>query len=516
MVILVLSPIPKFDAPSAYTPEVSVDVEGPLVIDRDTKYEGDLLLDGNASVLVEGCDFEINGRIIMSGDSTLILRNANIRLVELTGGSEEDGEFWFRMVDRSKLKAQNVTIETISFKSFSIYVSDDVEAVFDGVYSLEWQGLICEGSSSVRIVDSTCWSMIETRDASTLHVAGSSVYGVNTTGDSRVILEDVYITRASVAERGCLEVLNSTISSDSEGLELIFDKGTELTLRNFPTVASGIGYELCDHWSLIGDNEASNVYMNVTLSRVYLKLVQFQVPEESEVSVEGMSAPIAKIFCSASNIQVVDSTLQQMDMLRECSLSAHSVKIKNLRAFDNALMDVRNSSLGLVIGVSESRIGLSSSEVQNLAGSDSAVLYLTNCSVREPFSVSDNSVVFNVLRISMDEVEYDLRDHMLHLRVVNPLEEDARIEMILDRDRIRDERNLRVSVDGDLLDIDSEVMKDLRVVSFMVPSGVSRLSISLGPVPPERVPFFLSPVGQQLISLTIIVILVVAVLLAWR
>ena len=96
------------------------------------------------------------------------------------------------------------------------------------------------------------------------------------------------------------------------------------------------------------------------------------------------------------------------------------------------------------------------------------------------------------------------------------MEEDARIEMILDRDRIRDERNLRVSVDGDLLDIDSEVMKDLRVVSFMVPSGVSRLSISLGPVPPERVPFFLSPVGQQLISLTIIVILVAAVLLAWR
>jgi hypothetical protein len=511
-----MCPILQSAAPSAYASEVSGGVDSPLVIDRDTKYEGDLLLKGNASVIVEDCDFEINGQILMSDDSTLILRNANIRLVELGGSSSEDGQFWFRMVDRSRFKAVNVTIETISFKSFSIYVSDEVEAVFDDVYSLEWQGLICEGNSRVRIVDSTCWSMIHTRGASVLSVAGSSVYGVNATGDSSAILEDVYITRASVAERSSLEVLNSTISSDSEGLELVIDRGTELTLHDFPTVASGIGYELCNHWSLIGDNEASNVYMNVTLNHVYLKLVQFIVTEESEFTVKGMRAPIAKIVCSANYIEVVESTLQQVELLRECSLSALSVEFETLKASDNAFVHVINSTLGQVTGEAESRISLSSSEVQSIVGRDGAVLQLNNCSVREPFSVSDNSVVFKFLFTSMGEVEYDLSAHQLNVRVVNPLEEDARIDMILDRDRVRETRNLRVSIDGDSLAVDSEVMKDLRAVSFMVPSGVSHLSISLGPVPPERVPFFLSPVGQQLISLIIILILVVAVLLAWR
>ncbi|MCW4050836.1 MAG: hypothetical protein NWE89_13980 [Candidatus Bathyarchaeota archaeon] len=88
--------------------------------------------------------------------------------------------------------------------------------------------------------------------------------------------------------------------------------------------------------------------------------------------------------------------------------------------------------------------------------------------------------------------------------------------MILDRDRIREMKYLMVSLDGDSLVVNSEMVKDLRIVSFSVPSGVGRLSISLGPVPPERVPFFLTLVGQQLMSLAIIQVLAIAVLLAWK
>jgi len=132
-------------------------------------------------------------------------------------------------------------------------------------------------------------------------------------------------------------------------------------------------------------------------------------------------------------------------------------------------------------------------------------------------SFSDNSIVLrNFQPISMDGIDYDLTEYLLNVRVANLLKEKTQIDMILDRDRIREMKNLKVLMDGESLAVDSELVKDLRIVSFMIPSWIWHLSISLGLVPPEHVPFFLSLVGQQLISFTIILILVIAVLLAWR
>jgi hypothetical protein len=496
------------------TPKV---LEGSVIFDRDVTYEGDLILEGNASVIVEDCDFEIDGRIIMSGGSTLILRNASIRLVEASEGRGEDAGFMFTMNESSRLEAVNTTIETISFRSFSIYVSDEVEALFDNIYSLEWLGLTCEGDSKVQIVDSTCWSMIETRDESTLSVRGSRIYGVNATGDSSAFLEGVYTTRASVAAAGYLEVINSTISSETEGLELVFQGDTELVLRTFSTVSSGIGYEFCDHWSLVEDNEASKVHIDVSLDRVYLRRIQFVVDEGSDVSLEGLHAPHAKIVCSAEDIEAVDSTLKQVELLQECVLNARSVEFEMLQASGSSGANVADSKLGQVSGRDESRASISSSEIRDVDCRGSAVMHLNNCSVLDSISVSDSSVIFrNDRPILMDGFDYDLTGHRLNVRVENPLDERTRVEMILDRDRIREMRDLEVSLDGDPLLVDSERVKDLRIASFSVPSGVRRLSISLGPVPPERVPFFFTLVGQQLISLAIILVLVIVVLLAWK
>ena len=517
LIILVLSPMFQIVAPLVYVFDASGNLAGSIIFDRDMTYEGDLILKGNTSVIIEDCNFEIKGRIRISDDSILILRNAKISLVESREDRREDGEFWFRMNDNSRFKAVNITIETISFQSFSIYISDEVEALFDDVYSLEWHGLICEEDSKVQIVDSTCWSMIETRDASVLSVWGSRIYGVNVTGYSSAFLKDVYTTRASVAVAGSLEVFNSTISSDTEGLELCFKRDTELTLHNFLTASSGIGYEFCDHWSLVEDNEASNVYINVTLNHVYLKLVQFVVTDGSDVSFKGIHVPHAKIICSAEDIEVAESTLKQVELLRECVLRARSVEFETLKASEYAFASIVDSKVGQVSGEDEIRMNITSSEIKNVASRDGAVLLLNNCSVLDSVSVSDNSIVLrNFQPISMDGIDYDLTEYLLNVRVANLLKEKTQIDMILDRDRIREMKNLKVLIDGESLAVDSELVKDLRTVSFMIPSGIWHLSISLGLVPPEHVPFFLSLVGQQLISLTIILILVIAVLLAWR
>ena len=105
---------------------------------------------------------------------------------------------------------------------------------------------------------------------------------------------------------------------------------------------------------------------------------------------------------------------------------------------------------------------------------------------------------------------------MLTLRILSPVEDGTEIEMILNRDRARYRRSLEVLLDGEPRAFDILDEKDLRSLSFTAPPGATRLTFSMGLPPPESVPFFLTQVGQQLISFLIILALVIAVLLAWR
>ena len=90
------------------------------------------------------------------------------------------------------------------------------------------------------------------------------------------------------------------------------------------------------------------------------------------------------------------------------------------------------------------------------------------------------------------------------------------MEIKLNRDRARYRRNLELFLDGEPQAFDIHDEKDLRRLSFTVPPGATNLTFSMGPPPPESMPFFLTQVGQQLISFLIILALVIAVLLAWR
>jgi len=75
---------------------------------------------------------------------------------------------------------------------------------------------------------------------------------------------------------------------------------------------------------------------------------------------------------------------------------------------------------------------------------------------------SDNSIVLrNFQPISMNGIDYDLTEYLLNVRVANLLKEKIQIDMILDRDRIREMKNLKVLIDGESLAVDSELVKDL-------------------------------------------------------
>jgi len=488
-----------------------------MVFNRDMAYEGDLIIDGNKTVVIENCSFDIKGRIIMSNSSTLILRNAKIRLVESEEGDGGEDLYWFSMSGDSKFQATNITIETIFFQSFSIHVSDGAEMTFEDVYSLEWYGLVCERSSKVQILNSVCWSMIETRDESTLILRDSQIYGVNVTGESTAFLEGIQTTRVSVAEAGSLEIYNSTIRSETDGLALIFDDGTQLTLENFPMTSTGIEYEFCESWNLYRDNEISVAHLNVTIERVYLKSIRFVIPERSDINIHGMKNPYTNILCSSESLDVKESALNEITILNDCILHLSSTEFGKFHAKEQSSALIEDSKVGLVTCADLSTPTISSSDVASIACQDASILHLMNCSIPEATTVTENSVIFNALQtISMSALRYDVERGTITGSIACSSTDEAPMDMVLNRDRIRDRKTLKIALDGETRSYDTSEEKDLETISLLIPPGDWELSISMGPPPPERVPFFQTLVGQQLISLMIIIILVIAVLLAWR
>jgi len=514
-IVIVLSPTAIMQ-PSAETTNSTIP-NGFTLFDEDTTFEGDLVIDGNKSVLIEGCSFSIKGRIVVTDSSTLTIRNSTIRLIESRGEGAEGDEFWFNVSGDSRLQAVNVDIETVYFRSFSIRVSGSAEVLFHDVYSLEWYGLVCEGSSRVNISGSVCWSMIETRDASLLSVEESRIYGVNVTDDSTASLEGVYTTKASVAESGSLKIRNSTISSDSDGLELIFDRGSRLTLRSFSTVSTGVDYEYCEGWTLQGDNEVSNSHLDVSLSRVYLRVVRFVILDGADVEVDRYDNAHTVVVCSDDHLRVVGSTLKEVAIIGDCALNASSLDVAKIHASQGSSARIEASRIGLVSCRDDSILAISSSVMDSIETRDGAILQLGNCSVPESTSVLGNSIVIHSVKtISTTDFDYEAAEGVLTLRIISPVEDGTEIVMILNRDRARYRKNLGILLDGEPRAFDIHDEKDLRSLSFTAPPGATRLTFSMGPPPPESVPFFLTQVGQQLISFLIILALVIAVLLAWR
>ncbi len=393
LTMIVLSPTAIMQ-PSAETTNSTIP-DGFTLFDEDTTFEGDLVIDGDKSVLIEGCSFSIKGRIVVTDSSTLIIRNSTIRLIESRGEGAEEGEFWFNVSGDSRLQAVNVDIETVYFSSFSIRVSGSAEVMFHDIYSLEWYGLVCEEGSRVNISGSVCWSMIETRDVSLLFVEGSRIYGVNVTDDSNALLEGVYTTKASVTKSGSLEIRNSTISSDSDGLELIFDRGSRLKLRSFPTISTGVDYEYCEGWTLHGDNEVSNSHLDVSLSRVYLKVIRFVILDGADIEVDRYDNAHTVIVCSDDYLRVVASTLKEVAIIGDCALNASHVDIAKIHASQGSSARIEASMIGLVTCGDENILVVISSTMDSIETREGAIFQLSNCSVPESTSVLGNSIVIH-------------------------------------------------------------------------------------------------------------------------
>jgi hypothetical protein len=485
-------------------------------IDEDTTIAGDLVLDGNSTLRVENCSLDVEGRVMISGGSRLMLRNAKMRLIESGQADSGVSGYWFDVRGDSTLQAVNVTIETTTFHSFRIRVSDTATLSFRDVYSMEWYGLTCDGDSRVAVEDSTCWSMFQMSGSSVLRVSDSRIFGVNVTDGADACLDGVYATSASASGEGSLLLRNSTIGSDTRGLELGFEEGAGLTLAGFPASPTGIDFWYCGRWSLQGDNDVTALSLNATLIDVYFKHVRLNVGEGADVRVIDVDAPL-EITCSDDILEVTDSSIEGIRLRRGCALYAESVGLSWLEASMNSSATLRGSEVQRSESHNTSVVSYSSSTVGSLSGGEGAVMILCNSSLPEKLHVGDDSVVIHSPSpVSANLLGYDVEEGVLELGLDQVLVDGNELTIVLNRDRVRRRSDLSVLLDGEPVDIEALDEKDLSYFSLQLSPGVRRLSVLLGAPPPERMPFLQTLLGQRLVSLLLIIILVVFVLLTWR
>jgi len=113
-------------------------------------------------------------------------------------------------------------------------------------------------------------------------------------------------------------------------------------------------------------------------------------------------------------------------------------------------------------------------------------------------------------------LSYDVEEGALELGLDQVLVDGAELTIVLNRDRVRQRRDLNILLDGESVDYEALDEKDLSYISLQLSPGVRRLSVFLGSPPPERVPFLQTLLGQRLVSLLLIILLVIFVLLTWR
>lgn len=495
---------------AASTPEARGSPPLEAVIAEDITMEGGLTLEGDNSLRVENCSIVVEGGITVSGGARLTLRNAEMRFVE-PGEAERTSGPWLDVRGSSSLEMVNVSIETAFFQGFSMRGSDSANLWLRGVYSMDWYGLTCDGGSTVTVEDSTCWSMFNMGDHSALKISGSRIYGVNVTGRAEARLDGVYAATALVSGGGSLHIQNSTIDSETRGLQLGLEEGAGLTLAGFPASPSGIDYWHCDNWSL-GESFTG---LNVTLNDVYIRNMRLNVGAGSKVEVIDVGAPL-EIRCSGDALTVTGSIIEGVRLERGCALYAEDISLSWLETWTGSTATLSGAMVQRSESHNSSVVSYYSSTLDSVSCGEGAVALMCGSSLPEDLRVGgDSAVVYFSQPVSATLLEYDVEGGVLEVGLIGVLVE-TELTVALNRDRVRRRSELGVLLDDEPVEIRVIDEKDLSYVSSRLSPGSSRLTVVLGAPPPERVPFLETLMGQRLVTLLLVLLLVVFVLLTWR
>ncbi|MBS7649562.1 hypothetical protein KEJ17_07985, partial [Candidatus Bathyarchaeota archaeon] len=230
-----------------------------------------------------------------------------------------------------------------------------------------------------------------------------------------------------------------------------------------------------------------------------------------------LNSSFVNVEANSKNIEIVGSVLNEVKILNGCFLLASHIGINKLETLDNSSAYIENSRIKKVLCKNSSNLILYSSIIDSMECNGDSFIHMKGSEVSEYISVSNNSITFFTPKyINIEKINYNVLNGDLIMSLVNLLRNHTKVSILINRDRIGDRNSLKIMCDGENISYKFEDRKDMEILTFEMTSNMMNLEVSLGPPPTKPTNFFLTSVGQQLISLMIIIVLSGAVILLWR
>lgn len=198
----------SFQSKGAVNPSKSLVVQY-----QSLPHEGDLIVDGNETRIIEDCEYNLIGNITVKDNATLIIRNA---IFNQTGVGDRVG---IMVENRSSFVVTNATLIISQDFSSKILVQDEaiVNIVNSNIINSEQDVLIWPEDSSTFYMENSVMSGLKTckvvaNDNSEVHVENSNFDRATVWGSSTVFIESSSLSDAiRTFNNSTVHVFGSTI-----------------------------------------------------------------------------------------------------------------------------------------------------------------------------------------------------------------------------------------------------------------------------------------------------------------
>ena len=352
----------------------SAEGEGQLARKEVIIYPGDLIVDGNETLLIENCTFAVIGIVMVRGDAKLIVRNAELNVSTDTAAGmvilEKDGTL---IIEEGELNLNydvNPSIHSIA-RICDVDITDTatLDVKESRISSKLRQIRFKIGRHGRLILNSTsiCESSIEAFDDSEISIDESPIYSIKLHGNSSCVVQHTDVRYFSGSDRYVASFYNSKI----EGIEFVFGSSSKVIMEGrlqgfhrYWNIHSNLTVEGIEcNMTLRDTNVAGPLRLDSVFASTGMELrvlnqnlLSADIGSDSELHISNCSCKY--LFCGRhdSTYYINDSRIDRLSLLDNAFASISDTKIDELEVsdfegvlvFDNVTL---NESLEIGFGI---------------------------------------------------------------------------------------------------------------------------------------------------------------------
>lgn len=331
---------------------MSIEGEGQLTWEDVIIHPGDLIVDGNETLLIENCTFIVTGIVAVRDNATLIVRDAELNVSTSTLAGmvilENDGTL---IIGDGKLNFNydlDPSIHSIA-RICDVDITDTatLDVKESRISSKLRQIRFRIGRHGRSILNSTSISEsnIEAFDDSEISIDESPIYSIKLHGNSSCVVQHADIRHFSGSDRFIASFCNSKI----EGIEFVFGSSSKVIMKG----------------RLQGFHRYWNIYSNLTVEGIECNMTL------RDTNVTGPVRLDSEFTSTGMELRILNQNLLSADIGSDSELHISNCTIKRLFCGrHDSIYSISESKIGLLSVIDNSFLSVSETEIDNLDISD--------------------------------------------------------------------------------------------------------------------------------------------------